>query len=101
MTQRLGYVIEETEELKNREALDEFKNKFYYDEKDKISKKHYICVNKNKLYEKAENIVDIFRNITDFTVNKNVHDNSLFELNIIDPGKYGEIENVAKAVEAC
>ena len=100
MTQRLGYVIEETEELKNREGLDEFKNKFYYDEKDKLSKKHYICINKNKMYEKAYNIVDIFRNI-DFTVNKNAHDNSLFELNINDPGKYGEIENVAKAVEAC
>ena len=101
MTQRLGYVIEEIEELKNREDLDEFKNKFYFDEKDKITKKHYICIEKNKFYEKSENIVNVFQNITDFTVNKNAHDNNLFELNIIDPRKYGEIENIAKAVEAC
>ena len=101
ITQRLGYIIEEEEELKNREELDDLKNKFYYDEKDKIIKKHYICIEKNKFYEKADSIVNVFRNITDFTVNKNVHDNNLFELNIIDSGKYEEIEKVAKAVETC
>ena len=99
MTQRLGYIIEETADLK--ENLDEFKNKFYFDEKDKINKKHYICIDKNKFYGKAENIVNVFQNKTDFTINKNVHDNNLFELNIIDPGNYEEIENIAKAVESC
>ena len=99
MTQRLGYIIEETADLK--ENLDEFKNKFYFEEKDKINKKHYICIDKNKFYGKAENIVNVFQNKTDFTINKNVHDNNLFELNIIDPGNYEEIENIAKAVESC
>ena len=101
MTQRLGYVIEETDALKNRENLDEYKNKFYLDEKDKISQKHYICVDKNKFYDKPKEIIDIFAKkiITDFTVNKNAHDNNMFELNIIDPGKYDQIENGAKEVE--
>ena len=99
MTQRLGYIIEETEDLK--ENLDEFKNKFYFDEKDKINKKHYICIDKNKFYGKAENIVNVFQNKTDFTINKNAHDNNLFELNIIEPGNFAEIENIAKAVESC
>ena len=99
MTQRLGYIIEETADLK--ENLDEFKNKFYFEEKDKINKKHYICIDKNKFYGKAENIVNVFQNKTDFTINKNAHDNNLFELNIIDPGNFAEIENIAKAVESC
>ena len=101
MTQRLGYVIEETDALKNRQNLDEFKNKFYLDEKDKISQKHFICVDKNKFYDKPKEIIDIFTKkiITDFTVNKNAHDNNMFELNIIDPGKYDQIENAAKEVE--
>ena len=75
------------------------KNKFYLDEKDKISQKHYICIDKNKLNEKADNIVNVFKGKTDFTINKNAHDSNLFELNIIDPGKYNEIENIGKEVE--
>ena len=87
--------------FKNRQNLDEFKNKFYLDEKDKISQKHFICVDKNKFYDKPKEIIDIFTKkiITDFTVNKNAHDNNMFELNIIDPGKYDQIENAAKEVE--
>ena len=102
MTQRLGYVIEETEEFKNRENLEELKNKFYVDEKDNISKKHYVCVDKNKFYDKAREIVEIFskKNSTDFTVNKSALDNNLFELNIIDPGKFGEIEKITEEIKA-
>ena len=101
MTQRLGYVIEETDVLKNRDELDEFKNKFYFDIKDKTIKRHFISVDKNKLHQKTENIVKIFQSKTDFTISKNTHDNNLFEFNIIDPTKFTEIENITKEVEAC
>ena len=100
MTQRLGYVIEETDFLKNRENLVEYKNKFYFDEKDKVNKKHYICVSKDKLYEKPEEITKIFKDKTDFTLCKNEHDNNVFEINIIDYTKFGEIENISKAVKS-
>ena len=100
MTQRLGYVIEENKVLRNRENLDEFKNKFYFDEKDKIAQKHHLCIDKNKFYDKVDNIFEILKKETDFTVNKNGNDD-VFELSIIDPGKYGEIENISKAVENC
>ena len=101
LTLRMAYVIEETEEFKNRENLEELKNKFYVDEKDKIAQKHYVCVEKNKFYDKAREIAEIFTKKygTDFTVNKNAADNNLFELNIIDPGKYGEIENISKEIK--
>ena len=101
MTQRLAYIIEETDDLKDRDKLDEFKNKFYFDEKDKSKKRHFIIVDKNKLYQKAENIVKIFKNKTDYTISKNAHDNNLLEFNIIDPTKFDEIENITKEVEAC
>ena len=101
ITQRLGYVIEETDFLKDSENLAEYKNKFYFDEKDKVNKKHYICVDKNKLYEKPEEITKIFKEKTDFTISKSDHDNNSFEFNIIDYSKYGEIENIAKDVDSC
>ena len=101
MTQRLGYVIEETDLLKERENLAEYKNKFYFDEKDKVNKKHYISVDKDKFYEKPEDITNIFKGKTDFTICRNDHDNNVFEFNIIDYSKYGEIENIAKSVESC
>ncbi len=98
VTQRLGYVIEEIEILNNREKLDGYKNKFYIDEKDKILQKNYICIDKNKFYGNAENIVKIFKDKTDFTINKNANDNNLLEFNIIDPNKRNEIEGLEKAV---
>ena len=98
VTQRLGYVIEEIEILNNREKLDGYKNKFYIDEKDKILQKNYICIDKNKFYGNAENIVKIFKDKTDFTISKNVNDNNLLEFNIIDPNKRNEIEGLEKAV---
>ena len=101
MTQRLGYVIEETDLLKERENLAEYKNKFYFDEKDKVNKKHYISVDKDKFYEKPEDITKIFKDKTDFTICRNDHDNNVFEFNIIDYSKYDEIENIAKSVESC
>ena len=100
MTQRLGYVIEETDALKERENLGEFRNKFYLDEKDKITEKHYLCVDKNTLNEKAEEIIKIFRDKTDFAINKDASDNKVLELNIIDPGKYDQIENIDKEIKA-
>ena len=99
MTQRLAYVIEETDTLKNANNLNEFKNIFYLDEKDNISKKHYIWIDKTKFYDNAENIVKMFKDKTDFTINKSIHDNNKYELNIIDPGKYGEIEGLSKNIE--
>ena len=101
MTLRMAYVIEETQEFKNRENLEELKNKFYVDEKDKITQKHYVCVEKNKFNDKAREIAEIFSKKygTDFTVNKNAADNNLFELNIIDPGKFGEIEKISKEIK--
>jgi len=99
MTQRLGYIIEETDPLKNENNLNEFKNIFYLDEKDNISKKHYIWIDKNKFYANSENIVKMFKDKSDFTINKSIHDNNKYELNIIDPGKYGEIEELSKNIE--
>lgn len=99
MTQRLGYIIEETEALKNSNILNEFRNIFYFDEKDNFSKKHYLCIDKNKFYSNSENIINMFKDKSDFTINKNIHDNNKFELNIIDPGKYGEIEELSKSIE--
>ena len=101
MTQRLGYVIEETDALKDRENLDDFRNKFYLDEKEKITKKHYLCVDKINLNEKAEAILKIFRNKTDFTINKNANDKTVMEINIIDSGKYKEIENISNEMKNC
>ena len=98
VTQRLGYVIEEIEILNNREKLDGYKNKFYIDEKDKILQKNYICIDKNKFYGNAENIVKIFKDKTDFTISKNANDNNLLEFNVIDPNKRNEIEGLEKAV---
>ena len=98
VTQRLGYVIEEIEILNNREKLDGYRNKFYIDEKDKILQKNYICIDKNKFYGNAENIVKIFKDKTDFTISKNANDNNLLEFNIIDPNKRNEIEGLEKAV---
>ena len=99
MTQRLAYIIEETDALKNANNLNEFRNIFYLDEKDKISKKHYIWIDKNKFYANSENIVKMFKDKSDFTINKSIHDNNKYELNIIDPDKFGEIGELSKSIE--
>ena len=101
ITQRLGYAIEKIEKLKDREGLDEYRNKFYSDEKDKITKKSCICVDKYKFYENAENIVKIIKNKTDFTISQNINDNNLLELNVIDPTKKNEIDELEKVVLSC
>ena len=101
ITQRLGYAIEKIEKLKDREGLDEYRNKFYLDEKDKITKKSCICVDKCKFYENAENIVKIIKNKTDFTISQNINDNNLLELNVIDPTKKNEIDELEKVVLSC
>ena len=99
MTQRLAYIIEETDALKNANNLNEFRNIFYLDEKDNISKKHYIWIDKNKFYANSENIVKMFKDKSDFTINKSIHDNNKYELNIIDPDKFGEIGELSKSIE--
>ena len=75
-------------------------NKFYSDEQE-VNRSHCLEVEKGKLYEKYDKIISIFQNKTDFTINKNPHKNNIFELNIIDPTKFDEIETIAKEVDNC
>ena len=58
---------------------------------------HFVFA-KNKFYANSEDIVKMFKDKSDFTINKSI-DNNMYELNIIDPGKLGEIEELSKSIE--
>ena len=64
-----------------------------------IGKVYLAIDDKNKFYANSENIVKMFKDKSDFTINKSIHDNNKYELNIIDPDKFGEIGELSKSIE--
>ena len=96
MTQKLAYIIQENKILRNINNLNEYKNKFYLDEKEKIENKLYINIEKNKFYDKCNDIMNVIKNKTDFTINDNNDGN--FQINFIDPEKFNEINNISKKI---
>ena len=100
ITQKLGYIIQKNDILKNREKLQEYKNKFYSDEKNNNDKKLYINIDKNKFYDKADKIFNILKNKTDFTVNLNKDNNKIFQINFIEPQKFNEINNIINEINS-
>ena len=95
MTQRLGYVIEETDVLQNEDILNEMKNKFYYD---LDVNKYSVKCPKEKFYDNVDDIFRIMKNKCDFIINKVNNDSSSLELSIIDKEKYNEIGEISKEV---
>ena len=95
MTQRLGYVIEEIDVLKNEDVLNEFKNSFYMD---LDANKFGIKCPKEKLYENADEIFKVMKAKCDFIVNKGRNDSDVFELNVIDKEKFNNIDDIEKKI---
>ena len=98
MTQKLGYIIQKNKILKNRDDLNDYRNKFYADEKEKVENKLYIDIDKNKFYEKTDDIMNILKKKTDFTINDNSDKSRKFRINFIDPEKFNEIKKISKKI---
>ena len=95
MTQRLGYVIEETPVLKNEEDLKDLKNTFYLD---LDNNKQSIKCKKEKFYDNVNEIFRIIKNKSDFIVNRGKNDNNIFELSLIDKEKFNAIDDISKEI---
>ena len=95
MTQRLGYIIEEIEVLKDENVLKEFRNKFYLD---LDTNKYSIKCKKDKFYDNVDEIFGVLKSKTDFIVNKGKNDNDTFELSIIDKDKQNAVDEIAKEI---
>ena len=95
MTQRLGYVIEEIDILKNEEILDKYKNKFYLD-----LGMNRCCIKcqKDKFYDNVDEIFRIMKNKCDFIVNKGKNNNDIFELNVINKEKLDIINDITQEI---
>ena len=95
MTLRLGYVIEETDVLKNEDVLNELKNKFYLD---LDTNKYFIKCEKEKFYDNVDEIFRAMKNKCDFIINKRKNDNNYIDLNVIDKDKYKNIDEITQEI---
>ena len=95
MTQRLGYVIEEIEILKNKDVLNEFKNKFYFD---LDTNKYSIKCDKEKFYDNVDEIFRIMKSKCDFIIVKGKNDSNYLELNIIEKDKCENIDEIYQEI---
>ena len=95
MTQRLGYVIEEIDILKNEKILNKYKNKFYLD-----LDMNRCCIKcqKDKFYDNVDEIFRIMKNKCDFIVNKGRNNNDIFELNVINKEKLDIINDITQEI---
>ena len=98
ITQKLGFIIQNNEILENVSELKEYKNKFYTEENEKKENKLYINIKKRNLYKKSEEIIDLLKDNTDFTVNKDIYNNRLYKINFIDPEKFKDINNISNQI---
>ena len=95
MTQRLGYVIEEIDILKNDDVLNKYRNLFYLD---LDTNKYGIKCPKEKLYENVDEIFKFMKGKCDFIVNKGRNDGNIFELNVIDKEKFENIDKMKEEI---
>ena len=95
MTQRLGYVIEEIEVLKNDDVLNKCRNKFYLD---LDTNKYGIKCPKEKLFENADEIFKFMKGKCDFIVNRGRNDSDNLELNVIDKEKFENINEMKEEI---
>ena len=95
MTQRLGYVIEEIEILKNKDVLNEFKNKFYWD---LDTNKYSIKCDKEKFYDNVDEIFRIMKSKGDFIIVKGKNDSNYLELNVIEKDKCENINEISQEI---
>ena len=95
MTQRLGYVIEEIEPLKDENVLKECRNMFYLDLE---TNKYSIKCQKDKFYDNVDEIFSVMKSKTDFIINKGKNDSDTFELNIIDKDKQNVVDEIANEI---
>ena len=95
MTQRLGYVIEELEVLKNKNVLNECKNKFYLD---LDTNKYSIKCEKEKFYDNVDEIFRTMKSKCDFIIIKGKNDNNYLELNVIEKDKCENIDEIRQEI---
>ena len=98
ITQKLGYIIEEEKILKDKDKLNEYKNKFYSNEKEKIENKLYFNIEKDKFFKNSKEIIDILKEKTDFTIHENNENNKMLQINFIDQNKFNEIDSICKEI---
>ena len=96
MTQRLGYVIEEIDVLKNEDILKEYKNKFYLDLN---TNKFSIICPKEKFYNNVDEIFSVKKKKCDFIVNKGRNNCGYFELSVIDKDKIDVISELSHEID--
>ena len=96
MTQRLGYVIEEIDVLKNEDILKEYKNKFYLDLN---TNKFSIICPKEKFYDNVDEIFSVMKKKCDFIVNKGRNNCDYFELSVIDKDKIDVISELSHEID--
>ena len=95
MTQRLGYVIEELEVLKNKDVLNDCKNKFYLD---LDTNKYSIKCENEKFYDNVDEIFRTMKSKCDFIIIKGKNDNNYLELNVIEKDKCENIDEIRQEI---
>ena len=94
LTQKLHFIIQNNEFLRNKQNLIKYKNKFYLDNLDKFENKPYYNISKEKFYEKSDKIINIIKEKIDFTITESNENNDFLQINFIDSNKFNELENL-------
>ena len=93
-TQKIHLIIQNNKFLQNRSNLINYKNRFYSDEKKSFENKPFYIIEKDKFYNKLDDIINLLKNKTDFTLSSNIGNNKMIQINFIDSTKFNDLDNI-------
>ena len=100
ITQRLHMIIQNNKLLKNDENLMNYKNRFFLDEKDKTQEKPFYLMKKEIFYNKIDEIFNILKCETDFTITSSFENHEYIQINFIDSNKFNELNNIVEKLNS-
>ena len=100
ITQRLHMIIQNNKLLKNDENLMNYKNRFFLDEKDKTQEKPFYLLKKEIFYNKIDEIFNILKCETDFTITCSFENHEYIQINFIYSNKFNELNNIVEKLNS-
>ena len=77
-----------------------YKNRFFLDEKDKTQEKPFYLMKKEIFYNKIDEIFNILKCETDFTITCSFENHEYIQINFIDSNKFNELNNIVEKLNS-
>ena len=56
--------------------------------------KPFYIIEKDKFFNKLDDIINLLKNKTDFTLSSNIGNNNMIQINFIDSTKFNDLDNI-------